>query len=182
MKVEDLTIDKYYKFEEYVKDNDIFGIFELFNIDITNMSIQEMNQKFAEITSFSFTPVKLNKYYMINGVKYKAQLNLTKIKAGQFIDFQSYMTGDRKLEQILSIFLIPMKKTLIGWKERKYGEDYNMFETQKEIREHFQIIHAKTLSDFFLSLSVKLLQVMKDCSMKEMVKTKKKLLKSKTQG
>lgn len=182
MKVEDLTIDKYYKFEEYVKDNDVFGIFELFDVDITNMSIQEMNQTFTEITQLSFNTVKLNKYYFINGNKYKAQLNLTKIKAGQFIDFQSYMSGDRKLEQILSVFLIPMKKTIFGWKERKYGEDYDMFETQKEIREHFQIIHAKTLSDFFLNLSVKLLQVMKDCSMKEMVKTKKKLSKNKIHG
>jgi hypothetical protein len=172
MKVEDLTIGQYYKFEEFVKDNDVFGIFDLFGVDISDMSVQEMNRKFAEITNLSFTNSKLNKEYMIGNIKYKAQLNLTKIKAGQFIDFQAYMAGDKKIEQILSIFLIPMKKTWFGWKEQKYG-DYDVFLTQQHIKDNFRIVDAKTLSDFFLNLSVKLLQIMKDSSMREIAKKAK---------
>ena len=176
MNINDLTIEQYDIFTELVEQSDIIGVFQLFGIDISDMSIAEMNTKFKEITSFSYEQRKLNKYYMINGVKYKAQLQLSKIKAGQFIDFQSYMSGSKKLEQILSIFLIPMKKKYGFWTEQKYG-DYDVVKTQSEIKKYFTIADAKTLSDFFLNLSVRLSETLRDCLVKRKYQMEKKMKK-----
>lgn len=174
MNIDNLTIEQYEIFTELVEQSDIIGVFELFKIDISDMSIAEMNSKFKEITSLSYKDKPLKKYYIINGIKYKAQLNLTRIKAGQFIDFQSYMSGTRKLEQILSIFLIPMKKRYGFWREQKYG-DYDMVKVQSDIKKHFTMSDAKVLSDFFLNLSVRLSQTLRDCLEKQKQRREKKL-------
>lgn len=178
MKVSDLTIAQYYKFEQYIADNDIYAIFDLFGVDVSDMKISDMNTKFAEISSLSITKRQLSKYYYIKGTKYKAMLNLNKIKAGQFLDFQNYMAGDHKLEQILSIFLIPMKKTFFGWKSRKYGDDYDVVKVQEEIRDYFLIEDAITLSDFFLNLSIHLSKVMKASLVRKLGKMMKKQQKN----
>lgn len=176
--INDLSISQYYEFEELLKNNDIFGIFDLFGIDSSELSIREMNNTFNEITKILPVKSKLEKYYYINGVKYKAILNLTKLKAGQFIDLQTYMSGSRKLEQILSIFLIPMKRKYGMWFEQKYG-DYDVIAVQKEIFDNFRISDARALSDFFLTLSITLLQIMKDSSARKLMKKKKEKEKNK---
>lgn len=48
--INDLTIKEYKLFEELVKDSDILGVFELFKVDISDMSILDMNTKFMQIT------------------------------------------------------------------------------------------------------------------------------------
>lgn len=176
--INDLSISQYYEFEELLKNNDIFGIFDLFGIDTSELSIREMNSKFAEITRILPVKSKLEKYYYINGVKYKAELNLTKLKAGQFIDLQTYMSGSRKLEQILSIFIIPMKKKFGVWCKQKYG-DYDVIAVQKELYNNFRMSDARALSDFFLTLSISLLQIMKDSLVKREMKKKMKEKKKK---
>lgn len=176
--INDLTIAEFKEFEKLTKNSDIMGVFDLFKIDVKDMTLQEMNRTFEKITSFNYETRKLQKYYYIGDRKYKTQLNLTKIKAGQFIDFQSYMSGNKKLEEILSIFLIPMKRRFGFWFEQKYAE-YDMYEVQKEIYNNFQIADARTLSDFFLHLSTKLLVILKDslvkrAAMERVKKSKKK--------
>lgn len=169
--INDLTIKEYKLFEELVKDSNILGVFELFKVDISDMSILDMNTKFMQITSMPEIKYKIEKTYYIGKRKYKPQLNLAKIKAAQFIDFQSYMSGDRRMEQILSVFLIPMHRQYGIWREGKYNE-YDMAEVQEEIANNFRISDARALSDFFFHLSISLLQVLKDSSMKAEVKKK----------
>ena len=103
------------------------------------------------------------------------------IDTGTHTGLAVWNAKDHKLEQILSIFLIPMKKTFFGWKNRKYGDDYDVVKVQEEIRDNFLIEDAITLSDFFLNLSIHLSKVMKASLVRKLGKMMKKQQKNQQQ-
>lgn len=63
--------------------------------------------------------------YVINGTTYELTMNFHKLTTAQYVDFQSY-TKSEDYAQMLSVFLIP--------KGKKYGEGYDVFETQQDMK------------------------------------------------
>jgi hypothetical protein len=63
--------------------------------------------------------------YEINGKPYKLTMNFHKLTTAQYIDFQSYAKSE-DYSQMLSVFLIP--------KGKKYGEGYDVFEAQQDMK------------------------------------------------
>ena len=173
----DLTIKEFEQYKELIEEDviDEAAILELFGLDINKLSITELNDNMNKINSMTLFN-KIKKHYTIKGVRYKANLNIMNLNAAQFIDFQSYMK-DFKIEQILSIFLIPQTKTWYGWKNGKYNTNYNPNEVIKDIYNEFKMSDAKVLSDFFLSQSTNLLKIMKDYLTKKLLLKKKKQIK-----
>ncbi len=174
----ELTIKEYYEYKEMLEmdEPDVFGIFELFELNAKDMPFEEFQKKQLEIQNMTLSKTGVYKYYKINGKKYKACLNHLKASAGQFIDFQAYMK-DFKLEEVLSVFLIPMKKGMFSWTELKYNDGYDVLEVQKDILNHMNINEASELSNFFLTSSLQLLKIMKASSEKREFKMRKKKLK-----
>ena len=172
--LQDFTIKEYYEYQEMLSGDepDIFGIFELFGESAIDMPFDTFEKKWKEIQEMQVVNKRASKYYKINGMKYKAQLNHLKVSAGQFIDFQSYMKN-LKVEEILSVFLIPMKKSMFSYTELKYNDGYDVLEVQKDILNHMTIGEAVGLSDFFLESSMKLLKTMKESLEKKEFKMKK---------
>ena len=172
----ELTISEWNKFSELIKDEtpDIYSIFEIFGYDVSKLSVNEYESILSEIRSATLSQGGVKKIYKIGDRRYKACLNISKIKAGQFIDLQSYLSNGRKLECLLSVFLIPMKKDgLFGsYKECKYGVDYDIFETQEYLLNNMLVGEANELSFFFLKTSKMLLQYMKESSTRKMMKMK----------
>lgn len=175
--INELTIKEYYEYIELISDEnvDYFSLIKLFGYkNVDGMTVKQLQDSIAYVNSQKNIVIKPNvkKYYIINDIKYEAILNLTKIKAGQFIDLQIFLVNN-KLEEILSVFLIPMKKTFFGWKSNKYNDGYDLVKIQDEILNNFTISDAKTLSDFFLFQSKNLLTVIQQSLEKKMMKKMK---------
>lgn len=160
-KLTDFTVAEYYKFRDLVsKDNqETKQILALFDINPNETSASDSIAIMQEISLMTIEPNKLKKVYKINGKEYELMLNLTKMSAAQFIDFQMYSV-DNNMHEILSIILLPKvrKKWYLPKKTAKYGDGYDVFELQKDIKEQMLISDAKTIVDFFLTLSVRWLQ------------------------
>lgn len=180
----DFTIFEFNKYLELTSEDDnqdVFAICELFGFDVDEMDVADFQQAMNYVNSQASLRNQrkgVKKTYDINGIRYKASLNLKKIKASQFIDLQMY-TPDNKLEEILSVILIPMEKKYFGLKyvEREYAKDYDIEDVQKEILHNFKIGDANELSAFFLQQSTNLLKVTKDYLEKKMLKEKMKMIK-----
>lgn len=185
-KLNELTIKEFNDYLEIVKNindnSDLMDTIELLKLfgykDVEDMSVDEYNRSMFYVNNqVSLRNIKkgVKKYYFINGIKYKATLNMTKITTGQFIDLQTFLV-DNKLEEILSVILIPMKKKLFGWEEQKYNT-YDLLYHQRQILNYFNIGDANELSSFFLTQSTNLLKVTKEYLEKKMTIQKLKWLK-----
>jgi hypothetical protein len=84
---------------------------------------------------------------------------------------------DFKLEEVLSVFLIPQYRKWGKWHTYKYNSGYDVIKVQENLYNHMKIGDAQELSNFFLKSSVKLLGLMKGFLEKKQVKEKKKHLK-----
>ena len=173
----DLTIKEFSLYNELLgmDEPDIFGIFELFGLDAKDMPMDKFQQKWNEIQQMSIIPRGVHKTYTIKGKRFKAELNHLKLSAGQFIDFQSYMR-DFKLEEILSVFLIPQYKKWGRWRTHKYNDGYDVIEVQDFLLNNMTVGVAQDLTSFFLNSSVKLLGLMKGFLEKKKYKAMKKNL------
>lgn len=174
--LDELTLKEYDDYLTYLTDEtpDIISILELFGYeDVENMKIDEYNKVKDSILKQQITVQKVKLKYKIAGKSFSCDLNLTKLTAGQFIDFESYMKN-KKLHEILSIFLVPDKNMFI---KGKYNTDYDITDIQKFLYNNMLMSDAKNLGDFFLKQSVDLLKVMKEQLSKTEMKMKKKMLK-----
>jgi len=170
----ELTIKEFEEYNELLNEEIIneVEVLKIFGLDTSKLSIQEMKNAFNKINSMTLSG-SVKKYYTIKGIRYKASLNLMKLNAAQFIDFQAYMK-DFKIQNILSVFMIPQTKVWYGWKDGKYNTEYNPITVIDDFYNEFRMSDAKILSDFFLSQSTSLLKTMKDYLTKKMYLTKKK--------
>lgn len=82
------------------------------------------------------------KEYVINGHTYELTMNFHKLTTAQYIDFQSY-TKSEDYSQMLSVFLIP--------KGKKYGEGYDVFEVQQDLKQ-MPVQEVLGLMGFFMVL------------------------------
>lgn len=189
----DFTIKEFNDYLEITKNinensdiTDTFSLLELFGIDNPDdLSIDEYKKYMMDINnqvSIKNPKKGVKKYYYINGKKYKSTLNMRKLNAAQFIDLQSFLV-ENKLEQILSVVLIPMKKTFFGWTDQEYNKNYDILTVQNQILNNFKIGDANELSSFFFQQSTNSLKVTKDYLDKKLVKEKmKKITQEKKQN
>jgi hypothetical protein len=180
----ELTLREFEKYQELLKEEvqDTFSILELFGFDVDKLDISEMKQAEIEIAGMQLPNNGVKTIYKIAGTRFKAHLNLTTLKASQFIDFQTYV-ANFKLQEVLSVFLIPQKKNWYGkWYTHKYNDGYDIFEIQEFLYNNFTIGEANELSAFFFTQSSDLLKVMKDYLAKKEMKEKWKLTKIQIKG
>lgn len=175
----DLTLKEFDDYQELLKESEpnLDLIFKLFGYDIEKMDIAEMRKIENKIAGMQLKVVGTKFRYKVGDRIFKAQLNLTKVSASQFIDFQQYMK-DFKVHQVLSVFLLPMKRNWFGKLiAKKYNTDYDIFELQDYLYNNFTIGEANELANAFFLQSQDLLKVMKDYLEKKQMKMKYKQLK-----
>lgn len=173
----DFTIQEFYKYKELIDNNtDMFTVLELFGIkDAEFLPINKFNEYSDQIKQMELSKKGVNKYYKINGKTYYAELNILKLNAGQFIDFQYYMSNF-EIHKILSVFMIPCyKKNIFGkYIHHKYNTGYDVLDVQKDLLNNMKISEASDLSSFFLSSSTSLLKIINNSLISKMVKKLKK--------
>lgn len=179
--INDFSIAEFKKYIELVQDKepDVFAIMEMFGyLHPEDLPMDKYQKIWKDIQSQTLSMRGVKTTYVINGVRYKPTLNILKLNAGQFIDFQNYMTKFN-LEQVLSVFMLPQYMKRLTWHTKKYATDYDVIDVQNNLLNHMKMGEANELSAFFLKSSINLLEVMKGCSEKKMIKTKMLSLKQK---
>lgn len=175
----DLTLKEFQEYTQLIseKDPDIFRIMELFGVkEPQELPVDKYTEIWRSIQSMQLSQKGVHTVYNINGHKYHANLDILKLNAAQFLDLQSYIV-DFKLQNVLSVFMIPQYRRGLVWKTFKYNDGYDPIEVQTELYNHFTIGQASELSTFFLKTSVVLLQTMQDCSTRKLMKMKKSDIK-----
>lgn len=97
-------------------------VYDMTENQVDSLPIEKRNKLFREM-SFVYTDLKPNpqKYIRIKGRRYKCVFDVRKIPAARYIEskhFASDVNGN--LNKIAASMVLPMKKTLFGWKVDKY--------------------------------------------------------------
>lgn len=112
--------------------------------DVLNLPLDKYAEYVADLDFIYELPKPRNINYVptikINNVKYKLLKDVSKMTAGQYIDFQSYLDNGLGVEYILSTVLIPEGK--------KYGE-YDVMPVIEDIRKCLDIQTAISIRFFF---------------------------------
>lgn len=178
--INELTIKEFNKYTEYLEDKDnpdIYGIFELFGEDANKMNYLDFEKKWKKIQNMTLSTKGVKRVYKIGNKEFKACLNPSKLKAGQFVDFQNFIKNNAGIEVILSVFLLPIEKKWFIKKVKNYNDGYDLLEVQEYLLNNFKIGEANELSNFFLHLSIDLLTTTKAYLIKKKMKMKLKNLK-----
>lgn len=173
-----LTIGKYLELVEIIEDDtladidrnvEIIALLDDKEVDVIyDLPLTEFNEK-IQMTSFLYEepkPLQVSTVYKLGDMELEACLNLNDLTTAQFIDYQTYVKDDKKLVELLSVFLIP--------KGHKYNKDYDIVEVQKVIRDNMPVTQAMGLSAFFLLLSKSLLKASLTYSIKKLKKMMRK--------
>lgn len=149
---EDVTLGIWQRMNEISQREDeiqrIVGFVALFNNmtedDVLAMPLDEFKERMKELAWMNVPPEieQPKEEYTINGKQYVLTMNFHKLTTAQYIDFQSY-TKSEDYSQMLSVFLIP--------KGKKYGEGYDVFETQQDLKQ-MPVGEVLGLMGFFIVL------------------------------
>jgi hypothetical protein len=169
------SIEKYNKFAEIIGESEIdyVELFNLFNLDLKKMKADEFLKNKIEIENSIVEQKKgVEKFYVLNGNRYKATLNLTKITAAQFIDLQIHKSTD--IHKIIATFLLPTRNRLFGTTTYNYNEGYDIQKVYDDVEKYMRIDDAMALSAFFLTVSEKLLKIMENSLVRRKINKMKK--------
>lgn len=175
----DISINTYNKLIKVNTKGDYIEMLDN-NVELLSILCDVSEDEILKLTTTEFTSLlqqtsflinmpkaKIQDTYIINGKTYKVFLSLKNMSVAQYIDFQTYYKEkDKRLKELLSVFLIP--------KGKKYGEDYDIDEVINDIGEYLSIVDAHSIMFFFVILFQTLTRVMMDCSIKDLKKMKKK--------
>lgn len=172
-----LTIGKYQEVLEAIRDYEdeherntalIAVLSDQEPDEVLNLSLSEYKKRVDGLRFLLEEPVQapIKNRYRIGDMELDLCADLSKLTAGQYIDYQTFIKDvENNMVELLSVFLIP--------KGKKYG-DYDMGEVHEAIRENLSICDALGLSAFFLALSQALIESTLTSLIRRMKKMKRK--------
>lgn len=90
--------------------------------EVDSLNVSELQNKLKEI-EFVHTEIepKAQKYINVNGRRYKCVYDVRKLPAARYIE-SKYFSSDvnNNLHKIMASMVLPMKRTIFGWKVDKY--------------------------------------------------------------
>lgn len=149
-----LTIGKYQEIKEIINSGaddyeiktEILSV--LTDIDVEELLDMPIGRYNHLLQNMNFLleerrPKMVNTKYVLEGQTFEVMLNVEKMTAAQFIDYQNYAKDvDKNLINILTVFLIP--------KGHKYNDGYDIKEVARIIKDNLNVTEATALSAFFL--------------------------------
>lgn len=172
-----LTIGKYQEVLEAIRDYEdeherntalIAVLSDQEPDEVLNLSLSEYKARVDGLRFLLEEPVQapIKNRYRIGNMELDLCADLSKLTAGQYIDYQTFIKDvEKNMVELLSVFLIP--------KGKKYG-DYDMGEVHEAIRENLSICDALGLSAFFLALSQALIESTLTSLIRRMKRMKRK--------
>lgn len=144
---DDITLEKFYKIQEFISEPDEWTTYNLvdliYDVDCQNMPLSELGKFKLDFLSQPINKVKVNKIIDINGRKYNTNVDLTKVTVAQFIDYQNYSKMEQpKYEDLLSVLIWPVEA-------KDYNSGYDINVVKQDILQ-MPITIIQTLAFFFL--------------------------------
>lgn len=137
--------------------------------DILNLPLAEYSHFSSKAAFLAEAPARLPRVartYRAGTYILRPALDLQKITAAQYIDFQTFAPeGDKRLVELLSIALVPEGA---GYNDGSYDIDA----VKDAIREYITVAQALSLTAFFLTRYASLMRRMR-ISLSRLVKTEK---------
>lgn len=121
----------------------------IFEEDLEDIPLNEMNDKLTEVTELLNTPPqrnKIKKTYLINGKKFRLT-DMKHLSMAQFIDATSILKTedlDLVMNKLLSVFLIPEDAP-------KYNKGYDLEEIQEDLW-HISVQDSNGIAFFVVAL------------------------------
>ena len=121
----------------------------VFEEDLEDIPLNEMNDKLTEVTELLNTPPqrnKIKKTYLINGKKFRLT-DMKHLSMAQFIDATSILKAedlDLVMNKLLSVFLIPEDAP-------KYNKGYDLEEIQEDLW-HISVQDSNGIAFFVVAL------------------------------
>lgn len=148
----DVTLGTWMRMNEITaRENEIeriVGFVALFNNmtedEVLALPLDKFKEYMAQMGWMNTPPdiEQPKKEYVINGHTYVLTMNFHQLTTAQYIDFQSYSKSE-DYSEMLSVFLIP--------KGHKYGDDYDVFEVQQDMKQ-MPVQEVLGLMGFFIVL------------------------------
>ena len=136
--------------------------------EIDNLPLRKA-EEYARGVSFLNSepaPSVARKTYVLNGHKYNATLDFTKVTTAQYIDFQQvWKDSEEHPERVLAIILVP--------EGHRYNDGYDTNEVIDDIENHMSVCDSMGLTLFFcrlLRISIRLVSM----KMKRLLKRARK--------
>lgn len=141
-----ITLKKYLQIQDILSVEDDYTLFNLidviYDVDSQSLPLSEVKKYDISFMGNQIPKAKLKDKYTLNGTTYKSNLDLTKVTAAQFIDYQNYIKEQPLCyEKLLSVFFIPKGC-------EKYNTGYDILKVQQDVLElPIDVVH--TISFFF---------------------------------
>lgn len=140
---DDITLENFYKLTDLGKEPDVYDVIDIvYGIKSKEIPLNDLKKYSIDFLNKECPKRPIKKQYKLNGVKYDANFDITKITTAQFVDFRNYAANGAKLEDILSICLIP--------EGHNYNDGYEVQKLKQDILQ-MSITDAQTISFFFIN-------------------------------
>lgn len=172
----DITLKQFYEIQNILSTEDEYTVFNLidylYNVDCQSLPITQLKQYDISFIKQPIPEIKLEKEYILNGIVYKSNIDITKVTVAQFVDYQNYIKQPEiKLEDLLSVFFIPKSC-------KDYNQDYDIIKVKEDLLE-LPITVAQSIG-FFLGRQFKIFfLIFRYCLQKQVKKLKMEKKKKK---
>lgn len=175
MTYKDITVKQMLLLKNLPKQEDeLLNTIEILSIlydeDITELPINDVRQMLKSI-DLTKQEVEIKEKYIINGRKYKVDLNMN-ISTAQYIDYTEFKKNE-DIVKLISVFLIP--------DGHAYNDGYNLFEVYDDINE-MKWIDAEAIAFFFFKRLIVFGKIFRNCLVKQLKKETNQLKKMETEA
>lgn len=160
---DDITLEKFNKLKELGPEPNICDVIDIvYGINSKEIPYTELKKYPVSFLNKECPRRPIKKRYTINGNKYDACFDITKINTAQFVDFRNYSYNGGGMENVLSVCMIP--------KGHKYNDGYDIDKVKEDMLQ-LPITDAQTIAFFFINQLVVLLQSIQSSLLLELKET-----------
>lgn len=141
LEIREVCADKMYTDEQKTKRY----VEIIYDKDINEIPLVELGKYLEEIKFLSgeLPKYKTKKEYIIKGTKYNLADKISKLTAGQYLDFINISQNDPEAyEKLIACFLVP--------EGHKYADGYDIEQLYEDILDEMSVVDVQSLSFFLL--------------------------------
>lgn len=112
---------------------------------VDNLSVEKYNEEVKKIEFLNIEPEgKPVKYIDVNGKRYKCIYDVRKMPSARYLENKAFQTDlVANLHKLAASMVIPMKRTLWGWKEDKYDTlNHSIYAEDMEQAKFVDVYHS----------------------------------------
>jgi hypothetical protein len=112
---------------------------------VDNLSVEKYNEEVKRLEFLNVEPEgKPVKYIKVNGKRYKCVYDVRKMPSARYLENKAFQTDlVANLHKLAASMVIPMKRTIWGWKEDKYDTlNHSIYSEDMEAANFVDVYHS----------------------------------------